>query len=71
MVEWRINRRSGASEDPRPEITIPWEAWGALLYCAGLLDRLGRATGPAMSPDTFADLLRRSGFEDLDARHDS
>ena len=32
-----------------------------------LLERLGKSTGPAMSRDTFADLLRQSGFEDLDA----
>jgi hypothetical protein len=70
MVKWHANRRYGANEDPRPEIAIPWEAWGALPYCADLLERLGQATGPVISPDTFADLPRQSGFEDLDAQRD-
>jgi len=68
-VEWyaTAQQRYGALEDPTPDLRIPWDAWGALAHCADLVTRLGQASGPAMQPDAFVELLRRSGFEDLDA----
>jgi HEAT repeat protein len=68
-VEWyaTAQQRYGILEDPALDLRIPWNAWGALAHCTDLVTRLGQASGPAMQPDAFVELLRQSGFEDLDA----
>jgi hypothetical protein len=65
-AEWRHShaRHDGVLEDPVPIMHIPWDAWGALPHCGDLLLRMGQATGPAMQPDQFIELLRQNGFEE-------
>ncbi|MGZ3598763.1 MAG: HEAT repeat domain-containing protein, partial [Ktedonobacterales bacterium] len=65
-VDWYAPLRAyGVVEDAMPEMRIPWDAWGALAECGDLLTQLGHASGPAMQPDEFAELLRQDGFADI------